>query len=123
MPPKRKREEAAAEADGSDSDAGGGAGGAGGRGRGRGDADGAGSSSFGEGSEDEGDAAEEEVVLPGADDPSYAEQYALWKERRFIDIWLQARPRRVRPPRTTLPASAAPRPRAALLRPRAPRCR
>jgi hypothetical protein len=37
------------------------------------------------------DAAEEEVLLPGADDPSYAEQYALWRERRFIDIWLQAR--------------------------------
>ena len=52
-----------------------------------------------EGSDDEdaGDAAggeEEEVVLPGADDPSFAEQYALWRERRFIDVWLQARPAR-----------------------------
>jgi len=39
---------------------------------------------------DEGQiASSEEVLLPGADDPSAAEQFALWKERRFIDIWLQ----------------------------------
>ena len=47
-----------------------------------------------DGSEDEAtesDTEEEEVVLPGADDPSFVEQYALWRERRFIDVWLQAR--------------------------------
>ena len=43
---------------------------------------------------DEAGGEEEEVVLPGADDPSFAEQYALWRERRFIDVWLQARPAR-----------------------------
>jgi hypothetical protein len=43
--------------------------------------------------DDDEDVDEEEVLLPGADDPSYAEQHALWKERRFIDIWLQARTR------------------------------
>lgn len=46
---------------------------------------------------DEGQiASSEEVLLPGADDPSAAEQFALWKERRFIDIWLQVRRRAAR---------------------------
>jgi len=34
----------------------------------------------------------EEVVLPGVDDPAVLEQFALWKERRFTDVWLQVRP-------------------------------
>ena len=37
------------------------------------------------------DADVEEVVLPGVDDPAALEQFALWKERRFTDVWLQVR--------------------------------
>jgi hypothetical protein len=30
-----------------------------------------------------------EVLLSGHDDPGLAEQYALWRERLFTDVWLQ----------------------------------
>jgi hypothetical protein len=32
-----------------------------------------------------------EVQLPGHDDPLCADQYTTWRERLFIDVWLQVR--------------------------------
>jgi len=42
------------------------------------------------------EAVEEETELPGAEDPSFAQQHALWREYRFVDVWLQARARPLR---------------------------
>lgn len=45
------------------------------------------------GGESEAEEAEEEAELTGAGDPSFAQQHALWREGRFVDVWLQARAR------------------------------